>query len=391
MGASQPTISPSAGARTSSSSRRRDVRLGSTGLNAGGFAIQFATAVNIELSKVSFAMMERFADEMDQEIGLRRCGYLFMLDSPADLEQFRRNVAVQNAHGVPSRIVTADEISALAPEVDLTGIIGGTWCPRRRPRRPARPPSGLRVERAPARRNASDRARESKQSSREGTSERVVRTKETIDATRTSSSPRARGRRASATWPASTSRSADPPPNRRHGADPEPAPRFSIRHRLLTLAVLPSRGTGIFTGMSNRDETRGVRHPRRRGLAASPFREGNGATSVARRRGDRRRVGGPVRGDARRSADPGRASGGRWTVRLRRLQRPRVDARPGSRARDGRGDSRRHGPHDRHRPFALGADSPRASTPASTTSSDEHARGPTHRHSYSIAHAAIGR
>ncbi len=104
--------------------------LGSTGLNAGGVRYQFATAVNIELSKVSIGMMERFADEMDQPIGLRRCGYLFMLDDADDLAQFTRNVALQNAHGVPSRVVTPAEIAELAPEVELSGIIGGTWCPR---------------------------------------------------------------------------------------------------------------------------------------------------------------------------------------------------------------------------------------------------------------------
>jgi sarcosine oxidase, subunit beta len=104
--------------------------LGSTGLNAGGIRYQFATPVNIELSKLSIGMMERFADEMDQEVGLRRCGYLFMLDDPADLEQFKQNVALQNAHGVPSRVVGVEEIHELAPEVELSGIIGGTWCPR---------------------------------------------------------------------------------------------------------------------------------------------------------------------------------------------------------------------------------------------------------------------
>jgi sarcosine oxidase subunit beta len=104
--------------------------LGSTGLNAGGVRYQFATAVNVELSKLSIGMMERFAEEMDQPIGLRRCGYLFMLDDAHDLEQFTRNVALQNAHGVPSRVVSTAEIAELAPEVELSGIIGGTWCPR---------------------------------------------------------------------------------------------------------------------------------------------------------------------------------------------------------------------------------------------------------------------
>jgi sarcosine oxidase subunit beta len=104
--------------------------LGSTGLNAGGIRYQFATAVNIELSKLSIDMMERFSSEMGQELGIKRCGYLLMVDSDADLEQFRRNVALQNAYGVPSSVVTLDEIATLAPEVELTGIIGGSWCPR---------------------------------------------------------------------------------------------------------------------------------------------------------------------------------------------------------------------------------------------------------------------
>jgi sarcosine oxidase subunit beta len=104
--------------------------LGSTGLNAGGVRYQFATAVNIELSKLSIDMMERFEAEMDQRVGLRHCGYLFMLDRDEDLAQFRKNVAVQNAHGVPSEIVDAKQIAELAPEVNLDGIIGGSWCPR---------------------------------------------------------------------------------------------------------------------------------------------------------------------------------------------------------------------------------------------------------------------
>jgi sarcosine oxidase subunit beta len=103
--------------------------LGSTGLNAGGVRYQFATAVNVELSKLSFGMMERFADEMDQPIALRRCGYLFLLDQEKDLEQFRKNVALQNSLDVPSRVIDVDEIARLAPEVNLDGIIGGTWCP----------------------------------------------------------------------------------------------------------------------------------------------------------------------------------------------------------------------------------------------------------------------
>jgi sarcosine oxidase subunit beta len=72
-------------------------------------------------------MMERFHGEMDQELGIKRCGYLFMLDTETDLAQFRTNVALQNAHGVQSRIVSREELAAMVPEVSMDGIIGGSW------------------------------------------------------------------------------------------------------------------------------------------------------------------------------------------------------------------------------------------------------------------------
>jgi sarcosine oxidase subunit beta len=103
---------------------------GSTGLNAGGVRYQFSTAVNIELSKLSIGMMERFAEEMGQEVALRRCGYLFLLDAADDMRRFRANVELQNRHGIPSEVLSADSIASLVPEVDLAGVIGGTWCPR---------------------------------------------------------------------------------------------------------------------------------------------------------------------------------------------------------------------------------------------------------------------
>jgi sarcosine oxidase subunit beta len=97
-------------------------------LNAGGIRHQFSTAVNIELSKLSIGMMERFGDDMGQNLGLRRCGYLFMLDNAEDLARFRKNVELQNQLGVQSRIVGAEEIGGLVPEVDRRGIVGGSWC-----------------------------------------------------------------------------------------------------------------------------------------------------------------------------------------------------------------------------------------------------------------------
>lgn len=88
---------------------------GSTALNAGGFRHQFSTGVNIELSKQSLAMLGRFEDEFDQPVGYNPCGYLFLLDSDADVAAFTKNVALQHAHSVMTEWLTPDDVARLAP------------------------------------------------------------------------------------------------------------------------------------------------------------------------------------------------------------------------------------------------------------------------------------
>jgi sarcosine oxidase, subunit beta len=100
---------------------------GSTALNAGGFRHQFSTAVNIELSKLSLSMLERFEEDFDQSVALNLCGYLFMLDAPDDVAAFERNVALQHAHGVMTQWLSPDEVGRLAPQCDLEGIIAATF------------------------------------------------------------------------------------------------------------------------------------------------------------------------------------------------------------------------------------------------------------------------
>ncbi len=99
----------------------------STGKCAGGVRHQFSTAVNIRLSQESFKMMEAFADELGQEVDLRRIGYLFLLDNEQDMAQFRANVALQNQLGVESVVLSPDELARRLPYLNLEGIVGGTF------------------------------------------------------------------------------------------------------------------------------------------------------------------------------------------------------------------------------------------------------------------------
>ena len=98
-----------------------------TGKCAGGIRYQFSTEINIRLSQISLPMLERFEEETGQSIDLRWPGYLFLLDNPHDLAVFRQNVALQNRLGVPSCILSPDEIAARVPLLNLEGVIGGAW------------------------------------------------------------------------------------------------------------------------------------------------------------------------------------------------------------------------------------------------------------------------
>jgi sarcosine oxidase, subunit beta len=102
---------------------------GATADAAGGVRQQFSTETNIELAKYSVRVWERFPEFYGVDINLRQQGYLFLLTDPAEEPVFRRNLALQNRLGVPSRWATPDDIADLNPYVVRDDLIGGTFCP----------------------------------------------------------------------------------------------------------------------------------------------------------------------------------------------------------------------------------------------------------------------
>ncbi len=98
----------------------------STGKCAGGIRHQFSTEINVRLSIESIRMMERFPDELDQDVGLKLCGYLFLLTREEDLPTFRDNVALQHRLGIDTRWLEPEDCAALVPELDLDGVLAGT-------------------------------------------------------------------------------------------------------------------------------------------------------------------------------------------------------------------------------------------------------------------------
>ena len=100
-----------------------------TGRCAGGVRYQFATEVNVRLSIESLPMLDRFKEELGQDVNFRKCGYLFALTDPNDVVTFKRNVALQNELGVNTSWLTADEVRKMVPYMRFEDALGGTFNP----------------------------------------------------------------------------------------------------------------------------------------------------------------------------------------------------------------------------------------------------------------------
>ena len=98
-----------------------------TGRCAGGVRYQFATEVNVWLSIASLPMLERFRHEIGVDCSYHKCGYLFVLTDPDDLEAFRCNVEMQNRLGVQTEWLSADEVRRRLPLMRFPDALAGTF------------------------------------------------------------------------------------------------------------------------------------------------------------------------------------------------------------------------------------------------------------------------
>jgi sarcosine oxidase subunit beta len=104
--------------------------MGSTGRNAGGVRHQFSTEANVRLSIESIKLFEEFESEIGYPIDFWQHGYLFLLTGEATLRAFKSNVEMQRRLGVEVQVLSADEAAELAPGLDVSGVVGATFCSR---------------------------------------------------------------------------------------------------------------------------------------------------------------------------------------------------------------------------------------------------------------------
>ncbi len=102
---------------------------GSTSKGAGGVRAQFSDEVNVRLGQRSLQAYTDFPHRPGQQIDLHQVGYLFLLSRPEDVSAFATSVAMQNALGVPSRLISPDDARVLSPWVETAGLLAAAFSP----------------------------------------------------------------------------------------------------------------------------------------------------------------------------------------------------------------------------------------------------------------------
>jgi sarcosine oxidase subunit beta len=103
---------------------------GASGRNGGGIRMQWSTETNIALMRESVELCKAFAGELGVNVWLRQGGYLFLAQTEAERARMERNVALQNQHGVPTRMLTPGEARGVVPELDVSHVVCACYNPR---------------------------------------------------------------------------------------------------------------------------------------------------------------------------------------------------------------------------------------------------------------------
>jgi sarcosine oxidase, subunit beta len=108
---------------------RETLACGSTGHCAGGVRTLFSDELNVRIGLESIRRLERFEEELGEQLDLRLAGYLFLLDNGADVNRFAADLVHQATHGIATRILTPTEAQEIVPQVAVDDLCGAVFNP----------------------------------------------------------------------------------------------------------------------------------------------------------------------------------------------------------------------------------------------------------------------
>lgn len=104
----------------------------STPRSAGGIRQLFTTAINIKISRYSLHKYLTFPEDMTvngekAEIDFRQHGYLFLASTKNNTSLIKQ-AKLQQSLGVPSQILSKNELLNIIPELNIDDLHGGLYC-----------------------------------------------------------------------------------------------------------------------------------------------------------------------------------------------------------------------------------------------------------------------
>jgi glycine/D-amino acid oxidase-like deaminating enzyme len=106
---------------------RETLGCGSTGHCAGGVRTLFSDEVNVRVGLESIRRLQRFEEEVGEQLDLRLDGYLFLLDNPADVERFEADLVHQAANGIETRMLRPAEAREIVPQLAIDDLCAAVF------------------------------------------------------------------------------------------------------------------------------------------------------------------------------------------------------------------------------------------------------------------------
>lgn len=100
---------------------------GGSGRNGGGVRQQWETRSTIRLAREAVADWRRFGLEFGYNVWFRQGGYLFLAESSAELERLRRVHEVVRSEGLPSQVLSVDEVADRVTGLATGTLVGGAY------------------------------------------------------------------------------------------------------------------------------------------------------------------------------------------------------------------------------------------------------------------------
>ena len=92
---------------------------------AGGFRHQFSSKVNVEMSILSYEILNNLSRERGSFFN--NCGYMFALTEEDTMQEYADSVLLQNSLGVESKWISTTEVKKLLPIINTDTIKAATY------------------------------------------------------------------------------------------------------------------------------------------------------------------------------------------------------------------------------------------------------------------------